>query len=112
VGTLGANAYYVVFLAYQHSSGAVWYDETPWLKDTRWLASDHDYLLDFSVDGVFTWSVQVLRNPVYEGGKPTGTPLSPMSAQRTFVWKRGGGGTPESPPPNTPPPPTVEPPPP
>jgi hypothetical protein len=101
VGSLGANAYYVVTLSYLHS-GSVWYDETPWTKETSWLASEHSYLLDLSDDGVYTWSVRAMRQTGTDGdGRPTGMPLSPSSAERTFIWRRGGGGTSEPPPPTS-----------
>jgi hypothetical protein len=105
VGTLGSNEFYVVTLAYSHS-GATWYDDVPWTKDTQWLASQHEYLLDLSDDGRFVWSVQVTRQlGVDAGGRPTGPAVSPMSGQRTFTWTTSGGGggggneTPEPPPP-------------
>jgi hypothetical protein len=106
VGTLGTNEFYVVTLAYNHS-GATWYDDVPWTKDTQWQASNHEYLLGLSDDGRFVWSVQVTRQlGVDAGGRPTGPAVSPMSDQRTFTWTASGGGggdggdkTPEPPPP-------------
>jgi hypothetical protein len=107
VGTLGADEFYVVTLAYTHF-GETWYDEVPWTKNTQWLASEHEYLLDLSDDGRFVWSVQVVRQTdVDAAGQPSGTAVSPMSDQRTFTWTASGGGggggggsnTPEPPPP-------------
>jgi hypothetical protein len=107
VGTLGPSEFYQVTLAYTHS-GATWYDEVPWTKNTQWMVSEHEYLLDLSDDGRFVWSVQVARQTgVDAAGKPTGSTVSPMSGQRAFTWSAssggggGGGGekTPEPPPP-------------
>jgi hypothetical protein len=107
VGTLPANTYYVITLAYPHE-GATWYDETPWTQDTRWVMSEHRYLLDLADGGNFWWTVQVRqRTGVGPDGRPTGVPLSPESETRTLTWRRssggGGGGsrpnTPEPPPP-------------
>jgi hypothetical protein len=95
VGMLPPNAFYVVTLAYLHGVDT-WYDDTPWTRDTSWAASEHKYLLDLSSDGRFHWSVQVmLRTGLDASGRPTGRPLSPASAVRTFSWvKAHGGATP------------------
>lgn len=114
-GPLPANGYYVVTLAYSHF-GDTWYDETPWIKETSWSASEHNYLPDLSDDQLFRWSVQVMRQTgVDANGRPLGEPLSLSSAVRTFTWNRtpgGGGGpaptTPAVPPPETPPVPPPE----
>jgi len=109
VGTLPADAFYVITLAYPHDS-QTWYDETPWLKETSWRVSDHNYLPELSNDGSFVWSVQVMRRTGQDAqGRPTGQPLGPMSGQRRFIWSRpsggGGGGGGSEPPPPTPLPP-------
>lgn len=108
VGTLPANTYYVITLAYPHE-GATWYDETPWTQETSWVMSEHRYLLDLADGGNFWWSVQVKqRAGVGADGRPTGVPLGPESETWTLTWRRpsgggGGGGsshnTPEPPPP-------------
>ena len=104
VGQLPADGYYVVTLAYSHQ-GATWTDETPWTKKTQWTVSEHRYLLDLSDDGLYRWSVRVMRQTGTDaGGRPAGTPLSPASTGRTFTWRRseggdGGGGTPTREPP-------------
>ena len=107
VGSLPADAYYVITLAYPHGN-ATCYDETPWLKETSWLVNEHSYLLDLSNDGSFVWSVQVMRRTGEdEHGRPVGVPLGPMSEERSFNWMRssggGGGGEPEPTPPPPPP---------
>ena len=107
VGALPADAYYVITLAYPHGN-ETWYDETPWLKETSWRASEHDYLPELSNDGSFVWSVRVMRLTGQDAqGRPTGEPLGPSSAQRRFSWSRssGGGGGSEPPPPTPLPPP-------
>lgn len=103
VGSLPADAYYAVTVAYVHN-GVEWYDEVPWTRGTSWTMSEHSYLLDLSDDGQFRWSVQVVRQTgVGADGKPTGLSLSAPSAVRTLIWRRpsggGGGGTPPPPPP-------------
>jgi serine/threonine protein kinase len=117
VGQLPADGYYEVVVAYSPASdpSQTWKDETPWTKETRWTLSDHDYLPGLSADGKFRWSVHVMRKTGQNAqGKPTGTPLSPMSATRTLTWQApspGGGGQPGGPPGQpTRPPPTVAPP--
>jgi hypothetical protein len=84
-----------------------WTDETPWVKENRWLLSEHDYLPGLSADGLFRWAVRVMRRTGQDAeGKPTGTALSPVSGLRTLIWEAPpqpgggeGGGAPTSPPP-------------
>jgi len=87
VGTLPSNAYYVPTVTYKHH-GATWTDETPWTKALSWTLSEHEYLQFLTDDGVFTWSVQVMRqtgtDPVTK--KPVGVPLSRRSATRVVKW--------------------------
>lgn len=90
--SLPAEVYYVVTLAYSHE-GATWFDEVPWTKDTKWVASEHDYLLDYSDDGRFQWSVQVMQKTGTDPeGKPLGEAVSPISPEWSFVWKYSDGG--------------------
>jgi hypothetical protein len=92
VGQLPADAYYVVTLAYSHH-GDTWYDETPWIKNTWWVMSEHRYLLDLSDDGLFRWSVQIKRQTgVDNQGAPIGLPSSPMSKERTLTWRASAAG--------------------
>ena len=105
-GPLPPGVYYVITLAYPHGA-ATWYDETPWTQGTRWVMSEHRYLLDLADGGQFTWSVQVRQHTgIGADGRPSGIPLGPESEMRTLTWRRssgggGGGGrnTPEPPPP-------------
>ncbi|NIV29970.1 MAG: hypothetical protein GWN58_10845, partial [Anaerolineae bacterium] len=60
VGILPGDAYYVITVTYSRF-GETWKDETPWTRDLSWALSDHDYLVDLSDDGLFQWSVQVMR---------------------------------------------------
>jgi hypothetical protein len=111
VGQLPENAYYEIAVSFSPASdpAQTWTDETPWVKQTSWTLSEHDYLPALSADGKFRWSVRVM-NKTGENvqGRPTGTPLSPMSAVRTLTWQApsspggggdGGNGRPTSPPP-------------
>jgi hypothetical protein len=90
VGSLASNMYYVPTVTYSHN-GQTWVDETPWLKTTSWAVSEHSYLVGLTDDGQFQWSVQVLRQTgVDANGRPIGTPVSPMSAVRSFTWIPSG----------------------
>jgi hypothetical protein len=98
VGALPEEGYYVVTASYTHL-GDTWYDEIPWIQDTSWTFSDHDYLIDLSDDGRFFWSVQVmLRTGLDAEGKPIGIAISPSSDTWSLTWLRAGG-TPTPPPP-------------
>jgi hypothetical protein len=103
IGPLPEDVYYVITVKYAHL-GDTWYDETPWTKETSWRLSDHRYLLDLSDDGIFVWSVQVMRQTDLDAdGKPMGLGLSPSSEVRRLTWERQNSGqtvpTPEPPPP-------------
>jgi hypothetical protein len=90
VGPLAPDTYYVPTVTYSHN-GQTWIDETPWLKTTSWAVSEHTYLVDLADDGRFQWSVQVVRQTGVDGnGRPIGTPVSPMSAVRSFAWTPSG----------------------
>lgn len=97
VGQLAQDEYYVPTVAWQRW-GSPTFDETPWVKDTRWVMSEHDWLLAYSDDGEFRWSVQVMRRTgTDDKGRPVGTPRGPMSDVRTLFWNRkgdSGGGPP------------------
>jgi hypothetical protein len=98
VGTLPAEAYYVVTVAFQHL-GDMWYDEIPWLKETSWTLSEHKYLVDLADGSRFLWSVQVmLRTGQDAEGNPTGVSISQSSETWSLFWYRAGG-TPPPPPP-------------
>jgi len=94
VGPLPADVFYVPIVAYSHQ-GATWTDETPWTQNTRWTLSDHGYLFDLSDDGLFNWTVQVMRKTGEDGeGGPVGRPVGPVSEERTFRWTYEPGGRP------------------
>jgi hypothetical protein len=70
-----------------------WKDETPWTQETRWILSEHNYLLDLSANGEFEWSVRVMQKTgEAAGGKPIGFELSPASRVRILIWKYSSGG--------------------
>jgi hypothetical protein len=94
VGSLPADVFYVPTVSYSHQ-GATWSDETPWTQNTRWTLSEHRYLLDLSDDGLFYWTVQVMRKTGEDGnGRPVGRPVSPVSEEGSFTWTYGFGGRP------------------
>jgi hypothetical protein len=98
VGQLPSDIYYVPTVSYSHN-GQTWLDETPWLKTLNWAVSEHGYLVDLSDDGLFQWSVQVMRQTGVDGnGRPIGTPVSPPSEARSFLWTPSGPGKPTPPP--------------
>ncbi|MFC2037279.1 protein kinase [Chloroflexota bacterium] len=105
VGQLPPDGYYEVVLTYTPASAPseTWTDETPWTKDTSWTLSEHDYLPGLSADQRFHWAVRVMRRTGQDAqGRPTGAPLSQISAVRMLAWNRpstGGPGAPTSPPP-------------
>ena len=99
VGTLPAEAYYVVTVAFQHL-GDTWYDEIPWLRETSWTLSEHDYLVELSDDAKFLWSVQVMMRTGQDAeGNPAGVAISPSSETRTLLWHRPTGSVPTPAPP-------------
>jgi len=99
-GSLPPDVYYVITIAYTHNAGT-WYDDKVWTQETSWLLNEHSYLLEYSDDGRFQWSVQILQQTgTDDNGKPTGTPRSPKSKVRTLIWTLpSGAATPTPPPP-------------
>lgn len=89
---LGPDEYYRLSMPYNHE-GRVWIDYA-WTKETSWLASQRQYLLDLSDDGRFAWSVALIRQPGAEINNLAEDDilLSQPSAERVFVWRVGGGG--------------------
>jgi hypothetical protein len=82
----------VVSVAYSHEE-ETWYDDVPWTQETTWTLSQHRYLLDLSDDGLFRWSVRVVRQTgVDANDKPTGVPLGPPSKVWTLIWREEGPG--------------------
>ena len=83
------DAYYVPTVLFTRQ-GETWIDDTPWLRDVTWTLSEHAYLPQVSDDGVFRWSVQLMRktgvDPVT--GRAEGVPLSAPSQEWTFRWTR------------------------
>jgi hypothetical protein len=83
---LTANEYYIITVFFKHD-GARWNDYA-YTQTTRWSVAEHDYLLDLSDDGLFEWSVQLIRatgkDPL---GIPTGKAVSAPSAPQTFLWR-------------------------
>jgi len=99
VGTLTSDEFYVISLWYSHGS-ETWYDETPWTRATTWTVSEHDYLPALSNDGLFFWSVRVMRQTGTDAsGRAVGEPASPPSATSTFNWARPPEKTAVPPPP-------------
>jgi hypothetical protein len=102
-GELAEDAFYEVSVAYSHL-GERWFDDVPWLRETSWTLTNHDYLPALSDDGQYWWSVQVVgQTGTGADGKPIGEPLSARSEERLVIWRKtsGGGpaGTPTAPPP-------------
>ena len=97
VGQLAPDEYYVPIVEWVRW-GKPTLDETPWIKETRWRMSEHDWLLAYSDNGEFRWSVQVMRRTgTNDKDRPVGSPRSPVSEVRTLLWKRkddSGGGPP------------------
>ena len=97
VGQLAQDEYYVPTVEWLRWGNPT-FDETPWIKETRWPMSEHDWLLQYSDDGEFHWSVQVMRRTgTDDKGRPVGSPRSPMTEVRTLFWHRkgdSGGGPP------------------
>jgi hypothetical protein len=100
---LAEGAFYEVTVAYSHL-GERWFDDVPWLRETSWTLTSHDYLPGLSDDGNYWWSVQVVRQiGTGADGKPVGVPLSAPSEERLVTWRKPASGegfsTPEAPPP-------------
>ena len=97
MGQLAQDEFYVPTVDWKRW-GHLPFDETPWVKETRWVMSEHDWLLAYSDDGEFRWSVQVMsRTGTDDNVRPTVTLRSPMSEVRTLFWNRkgdSGGGPP------------------
>ena len=91
-GNLQPGVFYVVSLAYRYGDTTV-YDDVPWVTETHWDVTEHDYLRDLAKDGLFYWSVTLKRRTGFDAeGRPVGTDISPMSAVRSFVWLREASG--------------------
>ena len=62
---LSEDQFYLVAIDFHHQ-GHLWTDYV-WTKQTSWSMMEHDYLLSYSDDGEFRWSVQLVydrnRNP-------------------------------------------------
>lgn len=83
---LDANELYLVTITYRNK-GAVWTD-VAWSQETQWRLNEHSYLLGMSDDGVFNWSVRLLRQSGTDNkGVPTGDDLSISSPVRSLVWR-------------------------
>jgi len=109
VGTLPEDAFYrikVDFTPAQDPAMTWGWTDYSWVKEAQWALSQHDYLPTLSADGVFRWSVQVMRRTGSDDAK--GEPLGAASATRTLNWSAspqsggggggGGGGQPTRPP--------------
>ena len=79
--SLEAADYYSVTLHFNHD-GAVWTDFA-WTRQTGWMANEHNYLLSTAIDGVFRWSVTLMRQTGRgANGIPEGVALSKTSEER------------------------------
>lgn len=83
-GSLGAEEYFVVTIAYPHN-GAIWYD-VHWVRETSFQPPA--YLRDLITgDRRCTWQVVVMRKTGVDArGWNVGEALSLPSPQRSFVW--------------------------
>lgn len=92
---LAANEYYVIILQYQHK-GQTWTDLAE-SRTTSWLVNEHSYLRGMADDGLFYWSVTLVRQTGADAnGVAVETPLSASSPTRAFVWhttQAGSAGT-------------------
>lgn len=90
--TLDAGEIYVVTITYRNK-GAIWTD-VAWTQETQWRLNEHSYLLGMSDDGVFNWSVRLLRQSgTDDKGAPKGDDLSASSSVRVLVWRAAAGGS-------------------
>ncbi|NLD44824.1 MAG: hypothetical protein GX657_15180, partial [Chloroflexi bacterium] len=91
-GELRAGVFYVITLAYRYGGRTV-YDDVPWLTETSWDVTEHEYLRDLAERGQFYWSLTLMRQTGFDAeGKPVGTAISPMSEVRMFTWEPASGG--------------------
>jgi len=91
-GNLQPGVFYVVTLAYTYGGRTV-YDDVPWVTDTHWDVTEHEYLRDIAEGGRFFWSVTLKRRTGFDAdGRPAGTDISPLSEVRSFVWLRDASG--------------------
>lgn len=72
------------------------YTDYAWTQQANWSLGEHSYLGTLSDDGLFKWSVILIRQTgANKDGVPQGDALSQRSQQRSFVWQppsSGGGG--------------------
>jgi hypothetical protein len=91
--SLDPDDYYFITIPYKHQS-QIWTDYA-WTQQTSWSVEEHNYLLDLSDDGVFSWSVVLMRQTgTAANGVPEGFALSQPSEERILLWRRpsSGGG--------------------
>ncbi len=83
---LAADEYYRVTLTYQ-VYGQTWTD-TANTTDTRWLVNEHSYLRGLATDGLYRWTVTLVKQTgLNASGEAIETELSPPGPQRAFVWQ-------------------------
>lgn len=89
---LAANEYYVIILQYQHK-GQTWTDLAE-SRTTSWLVNEHSYLRGMADDGLFYWSVTLVRQTGTDAnGVAVETPLSASGPTRAFVWHTTQAGS-------------------
>ena len=87
VPDLPEDAYYALTVAYCQD-GVMWVDDTPWVQTNTWELSLHAGLPQMSDDGLFRWTVRVMRQVAVdpETGWPLGIALSEPSEVWSFRW--------------------------
>lgn len=89
---LAANEYYVIILQYQHK-GQTWTDLAE-SRTTSWLVNEHSYLRGMADDGLFYWSVTLVKQTGTDAnGVAIETPLSAAGPIQAFVWQTGSSST-------------------
>ncbi|MFQ5616054.1 MAG: hypothetical protein ACE5GO_06310 [Anaerolineales bacterium] len=110
--SLAVNERYLIIIPFRpkQDPNLLWYDYAC-TQETSWSVGKHDYLLDKSADGQFSWLVALIHFPEAEGEDcklditskevPEDLALTQTSEEWTFTWRGtdssggdGGGGTP------------------
>ena len=84
--TLSLDELYLITIRYNHQ-GQVFTDYA-WTQQPNWSVGEHNYLGDLTDDGLFKWTVMLIRQTgTNSDGIPEGPALSRVSTERSFVWQ-------------------------